>query len=327
MNPPDKPDAPREKAAEGPNRSPKVMWMGAGVAALALASVWIQYGRSSSPAPPMLTTLPTAEPQPVVSAVPPSAPSASSNNAPSPGTASRGPCPLDMVQIKGGTFHMGLKPGAGTALERPEHPETVKTFCLDRTEVTVAAYKACHDKGQCTKACYFPDRCDEEVNECNAGKAGKENHPINCVDWRQAQTYCGSHGKRLPTEAEWELAARGLGGRTYPWGEDEPTNQLCWDGEGNDAGKGKRKGTCEVGRHPKGDTPEGVADLAGNVSEWVSDYLCPYDKSIACAKSARVERGGSWRINHPPFVRGANRSESGEGARYGGLGFRCARSL
>lgn len=220
-------------------------------------------------------------------------------------------CPAEMATILGGTFKMGSNDYTD---EQPVHDEIVKTFCLDKTEVTVEAYKTC-------KECTEPSKGEY----CNWGQTGKEKHPINCVDWRQAKIYCAAKGKRLPTEAQWELTARGLQGRTYPWGEDKPASQLCWNGEGNEGEKGKRRSTCEVGVYIKDTTKEGVADLAGNVWEWVEDYYCPYDKSKECDKKARVIRGGSWNNENPSGVRGVHRYRDEPGRRYVVLGFRCAR--
>src|SRR5262249_22284856 len=135
---------------------------------------------------------------------------------------------------------------------------------------------------------------------CNYGVPGRGDHPINCVDWLQADAFCKAYGKRLPTEEEWEWAARGgARGTTYPWGDEPPGKQVCWDGEGSELGKGSRQLTCAVGSHRAGDSPLGIHDLAGNVWEWTS--------SIHTAE-ARVYRGGGWSAGDAPGVRASDRS-------------------
>jgi formylglycine-generating enzyme required for sulfatase activity len=227
------------------------------------------------------------------------------------------PCPPGMIRLAGGTFPMGSPPGEGYDDERPRHPEAVASFCLDRTEVTVAAYRGCVESGACTAA--------DHGAPCNWGVAGRDDHPINCVDWNQAHAYCAAAGKRLPTEKEWELAARGVEGRTYPWGDALPADRACWNGEGNDAGKGRREGTCAVGSHPGGRTPEGVEDMAGNVWEWVEDVYCPY-LAPGCTEAARVNRGGAFSYGYATDLRAANRHRYAAASRSPGVGIRCARS-
>jgi len=206
---------------------------------------------------------------------------------------------FDVVSIPAGTFTMGDPKNTGKA-----GMVTVGAFVFDRTEVTAAAYAACVASGKCTPAETY----------CNAGVAGRENHPINCVDWEQATAYCAAQGRRLPTEEEWEYAARGADVRLFPWGNTAPSNQLCWNGEGNDLGEGNRHSTCAVGSYPSGNSPFGLADMSGNVWEWTSSA---YDSS------ARVVRGGSWRIDDPSLVRSARRWDDPP-YQYDDLGFRCA---
>jgi formylglycine-generating enzyme required for sulfatase activity len=180
---------------------------------------------------------------------------------------------------------------------------TVKALCMDVTEVTANAYAACVAAQACTTdglACHAT---------ATYGVAGKEDHPVNCVNWDQANAYCEWAGKRLPTEEEWEWAARGQRrGTNFPWGGAEPRSQLCW----------KRKdGTCPVGSYPAGDAPGGIHDLAGNVWEWTSSN---YDTRT------RVNRGGAWINNEVSFVRAAFRFWSAPIDHTFILGFRCARS-
>lgn len=237
--------------------------------------------------------------------------------------------PEGMALIPTGTFSMGSNDGA--ADEKPVHQVTVSSFWMDMTEVTVAEYGACVSASGCVPAptavnwdgLSNADR-SKYSERCNGAKADRQDHPINCVDWNQAMAYCAWAKKRLPTEEEWEYAARGTEGRKYPWGNSEPSSQLCWDGNGNDLGKGNRKNTCQVGSHPSGKSPFGLQDMAGNVVEWTSsqsseDYNKPRDEAF------RVIRGGRWLDDKPAGVRGARRAMFPPSERSYVVGFRCAR--
>ncbi len=247
--------------------------------------------------------------------VPSAKPKAASSAAPG-ATGTQGSCPSGMWSIAAGTYQMGSN--GGDADEKPVHATTVGAFCMEQTEVTVRAYAACVSAGRCTAA--------DTGGFCNAGATGRDEHPINCVDWDQATAYCAWKGWRLPTEEEWEYAARGTDGRTYPWGNGGPGAQLCWDGEGNSAGKGNRRSTCVVGSFKAGVSPFGLHDMAGNVWEWTSSaYANEYAKPRPTGASApRVSRGGAWNRSSPQGVRAAYRGGSEPSNRYGGLGFRCA---
>ena len=201
---------------------------------------------------------------------------------------------------------MALIPGGGG----------VKPFSIDVTEVTVDAYAACVRSG----ACGLPNT---DHWACNWGKRGRGNHPVNCVDWSQAKAFCEWDQKRLPTKVEWQRAAESADGRAYPWGEAEPSDRICWDGEGSIAGKGARwtteSGTCPVGAFPSGDSAQGVKDLSGNVWEWTDSC---YDSDC----STRVNLGGSWSSLDAAGVRAAYRNASTSTQRRSNIGFRCARS-
>lgn len=116
------------------------------------------------------------------------------------------------------TFKMGASEAEDDAMpeDKPEHAVTVAAFCMARTEMTVAEYDACVAAGRCTAAGALHNP------HCNTGMSGRSNHPINCVDLAQATAYCEAQGARLPTEEEWEYAARGAEGRRYPWGSAAP---------------------------------------------------------------------------------------------------------
>ena len=183
----------------------------------------------------------------------------------------------------------------------------VSAFCLDRTEVTVAAYSACG-------ACSAPNN---SPSTCNFGNAGRQNHPVNCLDWNQAVAYCASVGKRLPTEAEWEWAARGgADANKYPWGPTDPAAadapaKLCWSETGQTT-------TCPVGAYsPAGDTAFGARDMGGNVWEMV-DGTFMGKKSYrggawSDSASFQQEHQTSWRDGSAITNRGDN------------IGFRCAK--
>jgi len=204
-----------------------------------------------------------------------------------------GSAPPGMVSIPAHTFADG---------------GVIAAFYMDKTEVTVSAYAACVGASKCTAA--------NTTTYCNAGVAGRDNHPINCVDWDQSTAYCGWAGKRLPTEEEWQYAADTADGRVYPWGNATPDTQLCWNGPGNTLGQGNRTSTCAVGSFPTGDSPFGLSDMSGNVWEWTSSA---YDSQT------RVLRGGGWDDGSPSVVRAAYRAGRAPSNRYNNLGFRCSR--
>jgi formylglycine-generating enzyme required for sulfatase activity len=191
----------------------------------------------------------------------------------------------------------------------------VGAVCMDRTEVTVGAYRTC---ASCSAAATWVDwpgisAADRELYSpfCNGAREDRLDHPVNCVDWDQAAAYCASRGARLPTEWEWQLAAQGIDGRQFPWGNAAPDAQLCW---GRWA---PRLGTCPVGSYPAGDSPYGLADMAGDVWEWTSS---PWEAD----PSLRVYRGGSWRSHDPSVVCVSCRNGDPTKSRNENLGFRCA---
>jgi formylglycine-generating enzyme required for sulfatase activity len=190
----------------------------------------------------------------------------------------------------------------------------VDDFCLDVSEVTVAAYADCVK----SKKCGTDGLTTEAL--CNWGVKGKERHPINCVDWDQAAAYCSAQGKRLPSEDEWAWSARGAeAGTLYPWGDDAPSDQLCWSG----ASDRSVLGTCEIETHPTGKTSFGVHDLGGNVAEWVTTTREVHE-------TVRPLLGDDWKSKEPAFGRdGSGRASvaSQAGARNAHsntVGFRCA---
>lgn len=214
--------------------------------------------------------------------------------------------------------------------ERPVHDVVVATFCLDRTEVTVDAYKSCVSEQKCSTE-HLAEHSDNgktffRDQRCNYDKTERSQHPINCIDWDQADAYCKAQGKRLPTEEEWEYAARGGSEqRKYSWGDAEPSSQLCWRGQGSTVGNGKRYGTCPVDL-AAGASRWGAADLAGNVWEWTSGRYCPYPDN-RCPDERRVFRGGGWSDNSPVTASASIRAPGMPAFRSIYLGLRCARTL
>jgi formylglycine-generating enzyme required for sulfatase activity len=224
-----------------------------------------------------------------------------------------------MIYIPEGEFIMG---GKGRDAEKPVHKVYLSAFYIDKYEVTVDEYAACVKAGVCNKP--------GTGKNCNYGETERGNHPINCVTWYDAYGYCRWAGKRLPTEAEWEKAARGTDGRKYPWGDTEVT---CSYAVMNDGGPGcGTERTWPVGSKPKGASPYGLMDMAGNVWEWVMDW---YDKDYYKNSTDRnpegpdsgryrVYRGGSWNYI-ARRQRAADRSGYFPDKYFDFVGFRCAR--
>lgn len=208
-------------------------------------------------------------------------------------------CPPRTASFAGGSFvtkkrvdcHPGAK--AGTSSCNVVDAETsVAPFCLDETEVTVEDFRACVRAGKC-EGRSAPQGAAHDAH-CNYPRDGREKHPMNCVDWNQADAFCRAAGSRLPTSAEWEWAARGGGKEKaafpYPWGTAAPSAQACWSGITSRL-RGAEKGTCPVGSFD-GDSVVKVHDLAANVDEWVANE----------DRGNRVIRGGHWASDKPIFV-------------------------
>ncbi|HVV51450.1 MAG TPA: formylglycine-generating enzyme family protein, partial [Polyangia bacterium] len=158
----------------------------------------------------------------------------------------------DRVTVPGGAFTEGSTRGEDD--ERPARKVTLRAFAIDRTEVTRGDYAACVDAGRCK-------------SPPGADPAADAKLPVTGVDWNDAQAYCKFAGGRLPTEAEWEKAARGTDGRQYPWGNDLDCARANWgnfEGEGPCAGKNPGHPVA-VGQYPTGASPYGALDMGGNV--------------------------------------------------------------
>ena len=233
----------------------------------------------------------------------------------------------DMAFVPAGTFIYGS--AKGDPDERPSRSVHLDAYYIDKYEVTNERYLRFFQSipGLCdgyvcldTKAENADSRIVYEDGHYVV-EAGYEEHPITLVSWYGAQAYCESQRKRLPTEAEWEKAARGHDGRTYPWGEMIDGGRL---NAGNRVG-----GTTPVGSHPAGKSPYGAVDMAGNVWEWTADWYQAYPGSSHDSpffgEKYRVVRGGSW--NHPDRdSRTTMRDLAHPARRIHVVGFRCARS-
>ncbi len=245
------------------------------------------------------------------------------------------PIPPGMVYIPGGPFVMGtdqvdtehraaeygiIKPWYED--EHPAHAVNIPAFYLDKYEVTNADYQV------------FVRATQQRPPSDWGGSRhppGRARHPVTSVTWDDADAYCRWAGKRLPTEAEWEKAARGFEGRLYPWGDRFEQDRANLGGA--------RNGTAAVGSYPDGQSPMGVHDLAGNVWEWTADWYQPYPGNAAApaeTPSRRVLRGASWAgVGHfPPDAlhailahnaRGAFRFGADPTGRLNDVGFRCAK--
>jgi formylglycine-generating enzyme required for sulfatase activity len=174
------------------------------------------------------------------------------------------------------------------------------------------------------------DAAPEFAAACNWGRPGRDKYPINCLDWSQADTYCRWAKKRLPTEAEWEKAARGTDGRKYPWGNIDFANvgavaNIADEAARREFGKGYFTANYDdgyvdsapVGRYPQGRSPYGALDMIGNVSEWVSDLFDP--------ETFRCDRGGGW-STRASVARVSSRVVDRADTRSTSIGVRCATS-
>jgi formylglycine-generating enzyme required for sulfatase activity len=223
----------------------------------------------------------------------------------------------NMVEVPAGEFYYGTHENGDW--------KRLDAFHIDRTEVTVAAYRECvDDEGKCTS----PNK--GKGTECNWDLQGREDHPVNCVAWSQANQYCKWRGARLPTELEWEKAARGTDGWEYPWGNDGYSGKTLVANIGDETAGLKQStwpverdyndgyyATAPVGSFPKGASPYGALDMMGNVWEWTSDWWDSEGKE-------RVVRGGSWH-NNADGARASHRTGVHQTRRSNMGGFRCAK--
>jgi formylglycine-generating enzyme required for sulfatase activity len=259
---------------------------------------------------PTSTLVPTNAPAPTSPPVPPT---------PTLGVGSTQVWEQDnavMVYVPAGAFWMGSEHHHKEIL----HEVYLDTFWIDQTEVTNARYKQCVDAG----ACLPPSSSSSATRDHYYGNPEFDDYPVISVDWYRADAYCRWAGKQLPTEAEWEKAARGTDGRSFPWGESIDCDHANYNYCVGD--------TTRVGSYPSGASPYGCLDMAGNVWEWVADwydedyYISSPDRNPLGPDSGifRVLRGGTWRGGevHALCV---SRNWVRPGSSLDFFGFRCVR--
>jgi alkaline phosphatase len=271
---------------------------------------------------------------------------------------------MEMVVVPEGEAFLGCNEALDRECDETDRPGRrvhVNAFAIDRTEVSVGQYRRCVQAGACSgEGLDVPVKEGEAQPEwseqCNWGRPGRERHPINCVNWLQADAYCRSVGGLLPSETEWEKAARGIDGRRYPWGDlgfqEAGAVANIGDAEAKrhdpelEVAENYTDGfyrTAPVGSFPAGASPYGVLDMIGNVWEWTAD---PYpaaeveaqkpalDRLVSFvmreavgtgheeASSWRAVRGASWK-NPPQRARVSHRPKDLATDRFGNMGFRC----
>jgi formylglycine-generating enzyme required for sulfatase activity len=265
---------------------------------------------------------------------------------------------------------MGNEGPHALANEKPVHQVQLSPYCIDAFEVTTRQYKVCSDHGNCRRASTTNEWKGITAKEkaaydplCNTrDPEQRARHPVNCVDWQMASEFCASqNGARLPTEAEWEFAARSPDGRTYPWGDDAP---LGGHGHLNACGPEcvafEKKaglleasatpmydaddgfvGTAPVGSFPAGQTAYGALDMVGNVWEWTLDSFGEYHATEPGKPeidprgppeepgraSPRVIRGGAFNSTDASWVRPSFRYMADPSMKGAGIGFRCVLPL
>ena len=338
----------------------ELRWPLLGLAVFLVVLMWFLMGRGE-PGPPPTPTVASAVVLATNTAVPMPTPTAAPMRTPEPPTPTK-PLPTVeptrelvwekdgsvMVHVPAGEFLMGSgEAEVDTAFEScqqtfgdckrewfeselPQHQVDLGGFWINKAEVTNAQYRNCVEAG----ACRAPTTCD--WGDPTYSDSSKTDHPVVCVSWQDAKTYCEWAGKQLPTEAEWEKAARGTDGRKYPWGDDfdgskvnfcDVNCEFDWKDSGADDGYQR---TAPVGSYPEGASPHGTLDMAGNVWEWCQDWydadyyvISPQrDPQGPSSGDYRVVRGGSWYV-YETYVRADSRNCSAPDGRVSTFGFRC----
>jgi formylglycine-generating enzyme required for sulfatase activity/transposase-like protein len=356
-------------APQRPRRRKTWVWAVAALGSATLgAGLALRYSDLGAAARRAVLSVPEAEPPPPAANVAPtpdpSAPEPHPTDAPPerapPWVAPAPPVAAPPVAAPAPAAPFALCPEGSVLLGAAPAPGEVITpvppFCMARAEVTVAEYERCRARGACSPIARDGDLPEARLspalrehakqvyaNQCNAGQVGRERHPVNCVAHGQASAYCAATGGRLPTEAEWDLAARGSEGRRYPWGDAPPGPtrlnacgseckswysdaqlESVFDGvmyEGDDG----FTGTAPVASYPAGATRDGIYDLFGNVAEWTATTV-DFGQAQSGAPSAGtfVVRGGSFSSGGDAEGARSLRLYLGADAHGRAIGFRCA---
>lgn len=308
----------------------------------------MQPAASTQAASPAVTAAPTATPIPPTQTPIPPTLTPTFTATPTPGIGSVRVFPKDsmpQVFVPAGEFLMGtlpedVDPSYGM-VEEPQHSVYLDGYWIDQTEVTnrmfasfveETDYITDAEKGnwgitlQNGQPGRFPGVDWQHPHGASTNLDSREDQPVVQVSWNDAHAYCTWAGRRLPTEAEWEKAARGTNAQTYPWGEQEPDQTIL-------AIDDLSAGPSDVGSHPKDVSPYGVLDMAGNVREWVADwYSDTYYKESPLSNPQGPETGedrafrGQCFGSSVRFMRIAVRSAGYQDERWGWQGFRCASS-
>jgi formylglycine-generating enzyme required for sulfatase activity/tRNA A-37 threonylcarbamoyl transferase component Bud32 len=266
-------------------------------------------------------------------------------------------CPDGMALIPKGQYFQGSDAKDAKENQKPAHNVMLDAYCVDLRETTAAEYEACSSIGKCKRASNEVDwpeitPADKKLYSplCTFGQKDKADHPINCVSWEMARTYCKAQDKRLPTEAEWEYATRGPDGRIYPWGDEEPTAKHLNACGTECVAWGRKNGvvpaleslyptddgfptTAPVGKYEAGKSRFGPYDVVGNVWEWVSDWYADYtpeEKKNPVGPEGgerKVIRGGAFNGSYKEWLRPSYRYAQDPNAFSYGIGIRCAKAL
>lgn len=318
-----------------PPRRRRSRWPISGLAVLGLGVLifFLLKGPLAPPPPPptptSTATLPDPTEAPASTSIPPTAGTPPIQLMISPRDG------MVIIHIPAGEFKMGSSRAEDPQAldeETPQHIVYLDDYWIDKMEVSNAQYALCVADGACT----MPARSNSINRESYYDNSEYADYPVLLVSWSQAATYCRWAGRRLPTEAEWEKAARGPDGRIYPWGNTFDGTLLnycdfnCWNGWKDDSFDDGYYDTAPVGEYPGGASVYGVLDLSGNVYEWVADWFAPYGPDRQANPAGpdtgqeKIIRGGSWGDDRV-HIRAAIRSHLNGESWLDFIGFRCAQ--